>query len=254
MHYLWFDFSSFPDVGWRHRNELNQYRWRSLQKMSWNSWEHMATTSAPKHGSAFGIQSEHWNKIIGSSWSTNTNGNGELWLMWPKYFKTNRVLRCFSYYLEPASPLKSINTTAQPQQQQQPLTNGVTKTSHQQVDNSLAVLKSIQLTPPAANNRHHHRQNHAHQNGFSTSSDFQNNNFFHQNGATTNGSIKSDSSNDFIADFSKASIHNSNNSLNSTESGGQVNGKTLNGTTTHGDVNDNFADFENNKIYNAAGT
>lgn len=165
-------------------------------------------------------------------------------------FNSYHVLNHFRYYLEPASPLKSINTTVQPQQQQQPVTNGVTKPSHQQVDNSLAVLKSIQLTPPAANNRHHHRQNHVHQNGFS--SDFQNNNFFHQNGTKTNGSIKIDSSNDFVADFSKASIHNSNNSLNSTE--GQVNGKTMNGISSNGDVNDNFADFENNKIYNAAGT
>lgn len=98
-------------------------------------------------------------------------------------------------------------------------------------------------------------------NGFSTSTtDSQNNNFFvpqsnlnsASNGTPSpqNGSI---SSNDFVADFSKASIYNSNNSLNSTESCGQVNGKVTNGTTLIGDLNANFADFENNKIYNAAG-
>lgn len=162
----------------------------------------------------------------------------------------------FSYYLEPASPLKSIITSAVAPQQQPPLSNGASKTSHQQVDNSLAVLKSIQLTPPAANNRHHHRQHHLHQpNGFTTSADVHNNNFFSQpnnlNGTSShNGSIKSENSS--VADFSKASIYNSNNSLNSTGSGGQVNGKTTNGVT-NGDLNDNFADFDNNKCINAAG-
>lgn len=148
------------------------------------------------------------------------------------------------------------------------MTNGnITKVSHQQADNSLAVLKSIQLTPPTAANRHHHsrtphvhQQQNGHANGFA--SDTSNNNFFNQqnnlsatsNGSLShNGSIKSDNSSDFVADFSKASIYNSNNSLNSAGSGGgQVNGKTTNG----GDMNANFAnfaDFDNNKIFNAAG-
>jgi hypothetical protein len=144
------------------------------------------------------------------------------------------------------------------------LTNGnTTKISHQQPDNSLAVLKSIQLTPPTAANRHHHsrtpHQQNGHVNGFASDN---NNNFFNQqnnlngtsNGSLShNGSIKSDNSSDFVADFSKASIYNSNNSLNSAGSGGgQVNGKTTNG----GEINvnfANFADFDNNKIYNAAG-
>lgn len=168
----------------------------------------------------------------------------------------------FRYFLEPASPLKSIN--ASQQLLQQPLSNGVTKVNHQNASDSLAILKSIQLTPPAANNRHHHNRAHPlHQNGqvngFSTSSD-NNNNFFSQqnelsNGTPSshNGSIKSDNSNDFVADFSKASIYNSNNSLNSTSSGGQVNGKMAHGIPTNSDVNINFADFENNKIYNVAG-
>lgn len=179
------------------------------------------------------------------------------------------MITCFRYYLEPASPLKSINTPVQLQQKQPPSqSNGIAKISHQQVDNSLAVLKSIQLTPPAANNRHHHhRTHHVHNgnaNGFSPTSDSQNNNnnnFFNQqsnlngtsNGTSSslqNGSVNS---NDFIADFSKASIYNSNNSLNSTESGGHMNGKITNGTLLNGDLNANFADFENNKIYNAAG-
>lgn len=180
----------------------------------------------------------------------------------------------FRYYLEPASPLKSITILSQQpqqpiqQQQQVPITNGFAKVSHQQqADDSLAVLKSIQLTPPAANNRHHHnRTHHVHQNGhvngFSTSDNI-NNNFFNQpnnligtsNGTppSHNGSIKSDNSSDFVADFSKASIYNSNNSLNSVGSGGQVNGRMTNGTSKNGDLNSNFADFENNKIYNAAG-
>lgn len=160
----------------------------------------------------------------------------------------------FRYYLEPASPLKSINT---PAQLQQPQSNGISKSS--QVDNSLAVLKSIQLTPPAVNNRHHHHRTHHQQNGngnvFATTVDSQNNFFNQQNNlngtsSSQNGSINSG---EFIVDFSKASIYNSNNSLNSTESGGQVNGKMSNGTALHGDLNANFADFENNKIYNAAG-
>lgn len=94
-----------------------------------------------------------------------------------------------------------------------------------------------------------------HVNGFLTSSDSNNNSFSQQNGTQSyhNGGIKSDNSNDFVADFSKASIYNSNNSLNSTGSGGQVNGKTVNGTSINSGVNINFADFENNKIYNAAG-
>lgn len=184
------------------------------------------------------------------------------WIVFTELFKTR-----FRYYLEPASPLKSINTPAQIQQKQPPSqSNGTAKISLQQVDNSLAVLKSIQLTPPAANNRHHHhRTHHVHNgnvNGFSTTSDSQNNNnFFNQqsnlngtsNGTSSslqNGSVNS---NDFIADFSKASIYNSNNSLNSTESGHMNGGKITNGTLLNGDLNANFADFENNKIYNAAG-
>lgn len=174
--------------------------------------------------------------------------------------------------MEPASPLKSIATPSiQQQAPQQPTTNG----SRIQTD-SLAVLKSIQLTPPAVNNRQH-RTHHLHQNGFSTDTSTSNSNFFNQqtnhlNGTTNghlnsnnsvngtsshNGSIMSDNKfttdSNFVADFSKASIYNSNNSLNSTGSGNQV---VTNGTVTNGDVNANFAnfaDFENNKIYNAAG-
>lgn len=183
----------------------------------------------------------------------------------------------FRYYLEPASPLKSINTSMSQQQQQQPsLINGISsKSNHNNsTDNNLAVLK---LTPPAANNRHHHRTHHnglqnGHEhnnNNINNNNNNSNNNFFsnHLNGTSTNGSshngsIKSDNSNDFVADFSKASIYHSNNSLNSTGSGGgQVNGKITNGhsetsiTTakTNSDLNANFADFENNKIFNAAG-
>lgn len=173
----------------------------------------------------------------------------------------NALVDAFRYFLEPASPLKSINT-ASPPQPQQPSPFAPTKSNLHQIDNSLAVLKSIQLTPPAANNRHHSRINHqnGNLNGFS-STDSQNNNFFspqnnlnggasNGNFSSHNGSIKSDNSNEFIADFGKVSIYNSNNSLNSTESGGQLNGKLSNGNA---DSNANFADFENNKIYNAQG-
>lgn len=173
----------------------------------------------------------------------------------------------FRYYLEPASPLKSINSTpsmTSPSSQQQPSVNGSTKSSSSNSSiqsDSLAILKSIQLTPPSANNRQHRthhlqtsQNGNAHENGSVSS----NNNFFtnHLNG-TTNGS--SHNGNEFVADFRKVSIYNSNNSLNSTGSGGgqQGNGKITNGIseTNHnnGDLNANFADFENNKIYNAAG-
>jgi hypothetical protein len=179
----------------------------------------------------------------------------------------------FRYYLEPASPLKSINPPV-------PVANGtsslssstsssssststLSKSSQQQQQSStdnLAVLKSIQLTPPSANNRsqhriHHNNNNHHHQNGFENQNG--NSNIKFLNGSNNNGSIKSDNSSDFVADFGKASIYNSNNSLNSTGSsgGGHVNGKITNGfndtAMTNGDLNANFADFENNKIYNA---
>ena len=130
-----------------------------------------------------------------------------------------------------------------------------------QSDN-LAVLKSIHLTPPSANNRqhrthhYHHTQNGNGQMENGAGSNSNNNNFFtnHLNG-TSNGV-----GNEFVADFRKASIYNSNNSLNSTGSGNsghQVNGKITNETTmtsNNGDLNANFADFENNNcIYNAAG-
>lgn len=160
----------------------------------------------------------------------------------------------FRYYLEPASPLKSINTTTSTssilvQQSSSITTNGTAKSNHSSDNNNLAVLK---LTPPAANNRHHHHRTHH--------NEINGNGIHLHNGSTssTNGSIKSDSS-DFVADFSKASIYNSNNSLNSTGSGGQVNGKITNGFSepsapaNKNDVNANFADFDNNKIYNAAG-
>lgn len=131
------------------------------------------------------------------------------------------------------------------------MTNGfASKSSQPSVDNNLAVLKSIQLTPPTAVNRHHHSRVPHQQNGFAADTN-NNGNFFTQqnlNGTSPqNGSIKSDNSSDFVADFSKVSIYNSNNSLNSAGSGG---GKT---TTNGGDMNANFADFDNNKIYNAAG-
>lgn len=150
--------------------------------------------------------------------------------------------------------------------------NGLSSTksssSTTQSDN-LAVLKSIHLTPPSANNRQHrtHHYHHTTQNGNGqmengAGSNSNNNNFFtnHLNG-TTNGSHNG-VGNEFVADFRKASIYNSNNSLNSTGSGNsghQVNGKITNETTTtmtsnNGDLNANFADFENNNcIYNAAG-
>lgn len=153
-----------------------------------------------------------------------------------------------------------------PSSQQQPSLNGSTKSSTSSIQSdNLAVLKSIQLTPPSANNRQH-RTHHVHQtsqngNGVHENGTSNNNNFFttHLNG-TTNGSSHG-VSNEFVADFRKVSIHNSNNSLNSTGSGGgqQVNGKITNGisetngSNKNGDLNANFADFENNKIYNAAG-
>lgn len=168
--------------------------------------------------------------------------------------------------MEPASPLKSINTPSSVTATTQQTPNGTSKSID---NNNLAVLK---LTPPASNNRHHHQrtqQSNVIQNGHSeingnSHNTINSNNFFTNNmngtSSSQNGSIKSDNScnNDFVADFSKASIYNSNNSLNSTGSSGQVNGKiTTNGfkenTTNESDLNANFADFENNKIYNAAG-
>lgn len=146
--------------------------------------------------------------------------------------------------------------------------SSISSSNTTQSDN-LAVLKSIHLTPPSANNRQHRTHHYHHsQNGngqmengggAGVGSNSNNNNFFtnHLNG-TTNGV-----GNEFVADFRKASIYNSNNSLNSTGSGNsghQVNGKITNGisettmTSNNGDLNANFADFENNNcIYNAAG-
>jgi hypothetical protein len=157
----------------------------------------------------------------------------------------------FRYYLEPASPLKSISTPTStasvlPQQQPPTITNGTQRSHHSSDSSNLAVLK---LTPPAVNNRHHHRTPHHH-------NELNGNGIHLHNGSSssTNGSIKSDNS-DFVADFSKASIYNSNNSLNSTGSGGHVNGKITNGfsdssaSTNRSDMNANFADFENNKIF-----
>ncbi|KAG5674928.1 hypothetical protein PVAND_004872 [Polypedilum vanderplanki] len=195
-----------------------------------------------------------------------THGNDECAKTWLGLWDSKRTLkqdhRDFMidkyerkrYYLEPASPLKSINTsstsTSTLQQQSSATTNGIATKSNHSSDN-LAVLK---LTPPATNNRHHHRTNHHNElngNGI---------HLYNGSSSSTNGSIKSDNNNDFVADFSKASIYNSNNSLNSTGSGGHVNGKITNGfgdtsvtTTNNSDVNANFADFDNNKIYNAAG-
>lgn len=152
-----------------------------------------------------------------------------------------------------------------PPSHQQPTVNGSTKSSTSSIQSdSLAVLKSIQLTPPSANNRQHRTHHHqtsqngnVHENGSSN-----NNNFFtnHLNGTTNGSSSHNGVSSEFVADFRKASIYNSNNSLNSTGSGGgqQANGKItsetgINNNSNNSDLNANFADFENNKIYNAAG-
>lgn len=200
-----------------------------------------------------------------------THGNDECAKTWLGLWDSKRTLkqdhRDFMidkyerkrYYLEPASPLKSINTptpTSSAPQQHSSMSssaatlNGSAKSNHSS-ENNLAVLK---LTPPAANNRHNHRAHHH--------NELNGNGIHLHNGSSssTNGSIKSDNScsNDFAVDFSKASIYNSNNSLSSTGSGGHANGKITNGFSepsapTTGDVNANFADFDNNKIYNAAG-
>ncbi|XP_070496621.1 arf-GAP domain and FG repeat-containing protein 1 isoform X2 [Chironomus tepperi] len=210
-----------------------------------------------------------------------THGNDESAKTWLGLWDSKRTLkqehRDFMidkyerkrYYLEPASPLKSINTSSSSSSVAtstiQQSSNGISKSignHHSSDSNNLTVLK---LTPPAANNRHHHQrtqQNHNIQNGHLEMNGNSHNNINSNNlnGKTSqNGSIKSDNScNDFVADFSKASIYNSNNSLNSTGSAGQINGKTvINGfkenITSESDLNANFADFENNKIYNAAG-
>lgn len=167
----------------------------------------------------------------------------------------------FRYYLEPASPLKSINTqstvTTFPQQQLQPQiqqnqTTATMNGMNQQVSD-FTVLKSIQLTSPSANNRQH-RTHHNH-------SQNENGSNFFPSATTAANHLNNGSSNEFVADFRKANIYNSNNSLNSTGSGGgnsghQVNGKIPTNETSNshnGDLNANFADFENNKIYNAAG-
>ncbi|XP_070496620.1 arf-GAP domain and FG repeat-containing protein 1 isoform X1 [Chironomus tepperi] len=209
-----------------------------------------------------------------------THGNDESAKTWLGLWDSKRTLkqehRDFMidkyerkrYYLEPASPLKSINTSSSSSSVAtstiQQSSNGISKSignHHSSDSNNLTVLK---LTPPAANNRHHHQrtqQNHNIQNGHLEMNGNSHNNINSNNlnGKTSqNGSIKSDNScNDFVADFSKASIYNSNNSLNSTGSAGQINGKTvINGfkenITSESDLNANFADFENNKIYNAA--
>ncbi|CRL00762.1 CLUMA_CG014017, isoform A [Clunio marinus] len=156
------------------------------------------------------------------------------------------------YYLESASPLKSISTAIQ--QQQNSFSNEISKTNNNNGLNDKQ-QKSIQIKPTAIYSRHRT------QNGLNNGSDCNNNFFSQQNvingkslelNSSPNESIKSSQSNDFMADFSKANIYNSNNSLNSTGSGGQMKEKMSNGFATN-NMSENFADFENNTIYNAGG-
>lgn len=152
----------------------------------------------------------------------------------------------FRYYLEPSSPLKSINTTTQ-----EPFYSGISKPN--QPNNNLAALKNFQLTPPASNIRPHHGTLQQQKGNFGdlTSTVNIQNKFKQQNlEISLNGSINSD---EFVADFSKASIYNSNSSLNITDSGSHAIKKVSNGISSNDELSANFADFENNKIYNAAG-
>lgn len=133
-------------------------------------------------------------------------------------------------------------------QQSQPMVNGSSSFKGGQSDN-LAVLK---LTPPSTNNRQHRTHlSHSSQNGGNVQDNGSNNNNFftnHSNGSSHSG--------EFVVDFRKADIFNSNNSLNSSGSGSVKIKNSATETTksdNKGDLNANFADFENNKIYNAAG-
>lgn len=129
--------------------------------------------------------------------------------------------------------------------------------THKSSDDNLAVLKSIQLTPPGINDRHHHnRAHHLDQNGHSATSFDKNNNFSAQQNVPFK-SIKSiddkfSSANDFTADFATANIFNSKAKL-STSDFDQKNGNEVRESAVSSGLNLNFADFENNKIYNAAG-
>ncbi|CAO1359231.1 unnamed protein product [Diamesa hyperborea] len=147
------------------------------------------------------------------------------------------------YYLEPASPLKSITTSLanNQQSQHQPLsssTSNLTSKIIQTPADNLAALKAITLTPPTSNNRQH-RTHHLHNNN---NGSLTNNN--HHNTTNTNTLSDNQMNNNFtngddgfVADFGAAKVYN--------------NSKMTNGNGV--DPFANFADFENNKIYNAAG-
>lgn len=58
---------TFADVVWRRRIASNRFRWLHSQRRKLISLNRMATNCAPKHGSAYGIQSVRRHKI-NESW------------------------------------------------------------------------------------------------------------------------------------------------------------------------------------------
>lgn len=194
------------------------------------------------------------------------------------------------YYLEPASPLMSIPLGRQVAPTNNNNNNSSSTNSNQQkadADN-LAVLKSINFTPPSSLSRKPPVSKLRGQTSSSHGSPIFktvgpraiNGLRLNSNGTTSNSSTGSDTTNngankftpdtDFVADFSKidmfsetvpgTNVVSSNNNINGfvMANGGDNNKSKINQhnvATKNGNpgVMENFADFEHNQIYNAAG-
>lgn len=159
----------------------------------------------------------------------------------------------FRYYLEPASPLKSITTSLanNQQSQHQPLsssTSNLTSKIIQTPADNLAALKAITLTPPTSNNRQH-RTHHLHNNN---NGSLTNNN--HHNTTNTNSNcIKFQQQ--FTSDDDDSSNNNNNNNTNNffnQTTTNHLNHKLNNNTTNNNSININ--NNSNSNAINSNGT
>lgn len=195
----------------------------------------------------------------------------------------------FRYYLEKASPLKSITQSTSSNVLNHNHVGQNTASLIQ--ENNLVALKSISLTPPSMNkqNRTHsnnnssiivgiRRPNNMDLNQTGIAQNFQqninkiNSNNIRQVNKMTESNTKPCNNNNctssnnntdstFVADFGSASIYSSTNTnsigtnyQNTNIANKDNNDKINNNTIDSGNgSNENFADFENNQIYNAAG-
>lgn len=162
----------------------------------------------------------------------------------------------FRYYLEPASPLKSITTSLvnnqQSQHQNQPLsssTSNLTSKTIQMPADNLAALKAITLTPPTSNNRQH-RTHHLHNNNNNNNNSNSNgpitNNNHHNTTNTKSNCIKFQQQ--FTSDDDDNNNNNTSNFFNQTTTN-HLNHK-LNNNSTHHQLN-NSININNNSNTNA---